>query len=219
MAEWKAFRSRNKRIRQLRQNGYGLREISSILNCPKSTVKYYADRISVSSDKSRALKRIKENAENGRLAGELKWKRRKEEITKESKKDWATLKNDPRFMAFLGIYWGEGFKTGHIGIVNNDPSMILAGLLAFKRLNPESHVVATIFCYPDHQKTECANFWMNLLKGAEIRIRNVSDKRSGKKPHKSPHGLCRLEYSDWRTFTKIMTWLECWKQDLKAGVV
>lgn len=214
------LKSRSERIKQLRESGYGLREISSLLNCPKSTVKYHADKVNV-SDRSHILERIKKNAKNGCLAGKLKWERRRESAADEARKEWHSVRQNPQMMAFLGLYWGEGGKTQRtIKIANNDPWVIVAALKTLKRLSSNKHIVATIRCYPDHNKATCANFWRKILPpGVVIWVRDVNDARIGKKQHRSQYGLCYVSLSDWKAFAKIMTWIDCWKQDLKAGVV
>lgn len=70
------------------------------------------------------------------------------------------------FMLGLGIYSGEGSKTGNqIRIVNSDPRIIKFSIMWFKRsfgLTDENFRLR-LHLYPDNDEEKSINFWANTI--------------------------------------------------------
>lgn len=214
--EWTKYKGRNKKIKSLRRKGKSMKDIAKMLNCGKSMVSYHCQGIRISNSQRRKLiERVSLNALNGSRHAKLDWDDKKAKVISAAKDEWPSVKNNPEMMGFLGLYWGEGTKrSGNISIVNNDEGIILASLKVFKKLDPEANITCVVKCYPDHDKEKCREFWYDLLK-LDIKVRDK--KLVGKtRRHYSKNGLCVLQFSNWQVYHKILTWINCWREELKS---
>lgn len=213
MAEWNRNLQRNAAIKRLRSQGLSIRKIADTLNCSKSVVSYHC------SDTNKLPYR--HGGLNGTTKAKENWDNRIRLVCEEACSSWFELSQDPEFMGFLGIYWGEGNKarnrggTGSVGVTNNDPYIIRVAYNNLYQLTTK-RIIATIICYPKHDEKRCMKFWQSLMPEALIKIEQNKDKRSKQKWSDScEYGRCQLRFSDWELFWKITTWLDCWKKKLK----
>lgn len=75
------------------------------------------------------------------------------------------------FILGLGIYIGEGSKTGnYIRVANSDPRIIRFAILWFKTCFglSDSNFKIRIHIYPDNDEKEVIEFWMKSLKVEEV---------------------------------------------------
>lgn len=103
------------------------------------------------------------------------------------------------FMFGLGIYLGEGSKTGGVTrIVNSDPKIISFSIMWFKRCfgltDDNFHV--RIHLYPDNDENQLIKFWMKALnlKRKAFQSSYVDARLNKKKDRKGilPYGTAHL---------------------------
>lgn len=200
-------------IVRLRMSGLSIKQIAKMLGCSTATASKY----------SRGLRPNNPNrcgpeaTANASAKNKEKWDLRKEEIRTQAEKEWGRKRADADFMAFLGLYWGEGGKTSHhLALANGDPALFKFCFDYFGSMTNKS-VVVTVRYYPDHDPNELSIFWASIL-GITVRMRPVLDRRIGKRKGKMKYGIAVLQLSDWRLKKRIDTWLECWKKEIGAVV-
>ena len=205
-------------IEQLRKDGHSVKEIATIVGCSNTTSSRYCKGIKVEN-----LQRLEERYQKsrGNLAkGRVHWKTIKEDLSKLAAKQWPTVYKDPQMMLFLGLYLGEGYKhSTQVGVTNNDPIIIKLCYDVFRKLT-DKKIAIEIICYSSNNKKESKKFWENLLQ-EEVRIKENCDKRSQdlKKPHpKCKYGRCVVRFNDLQAHCKIMTWIDCLKNEIGALV-
>jgi len=221
--EWKKNKDRNALIRKLRAQGHTMKEIKEATGASKSVISYHCKKVDIIDTErlQRRLDRVKQqHLKNLSLAVEKTkndWNKRKQVVAEQAAEEWEDLKHNPKFMGFLGLYWGEGFKTsGHIGISNTEPGIILASMEFFREWNPEALFDITVRCNQDQDKSSAQSFWEEAL---GVPVKTVDKGWIGKRrKSRVPHGLCVIRYSNWKTNTKLLTWIACWRAELKAPV-
>lgn len=191
----------------LRESGLSIREIAA-MGISKSTASVWCRGIK-GSDK-RARTNIKLNAARGSLACAQKWSKLHSEAIAEAISEWALLKQDPNFMEFIGIYWGEGDKRcSQVGISNTDPALIRKCMHIFERFTSPKYD-CTIMIYPDENGASISKYWSEQLH-LSCPIRIIRKESSGKRKYTN-HGTAHLRFSDWRLKQKLMAWIECTRQ-------
>lgn len=210
---------KNEIIRLRRDESWSIREISTHLRIAKSTVSVTCRGIKPQNPQ-RLRDKQTQNAIKGSRANSDKARLRKEQKRIQAQQKWETLQHDPMFMMFLGLYWGEGRKTGgNVFIANNDPAIIKLAYNAFLKYWPDSHLKATIKYYKSHNEKVCSKFWNNLLPNANVVTKPVKDKRSKScYCDRCPFGLCDLGFTNILAFTEILKWLEIMKTNLMNPV-
>lgn len=207
--EWHRNKNRNARIRELRGEGKSIRAIAKELNIGRAMVSYHCRGIcpNLQSVPGKNLSRLAYRASARARAAE------RAAIAEEARAEWPSVRIDPVIMGFLGIYWGEGGKRGHsISVVNNDPGIIRAAIDALRAMSPASKIDVVVRCYPEHDMGQCGDFWKQVV---QTSVRTFPKKWVGKtrRTH-SKFGLCTIRFCDRRTRLRILTWLDCWRNDL-----
>jgi hypothetical protein len=117
----------------LRHRGHSISEIVKKLGASKSTVSYWCRDILLSERQIRFLaNKKKEGGRIGRLrASEQKRLARIKAVaieTENGKRDIGRLSKRDLFILGLGLYWGEGYKSGNeeCGFTNSNPDIIKA---------------------------------------------------------------------------------------------
>lgn len=210
---------RKLKIQEMRRNGESVRDIARILDCPKSMVSYHCKDIILTEDQLRRLddkrKRVwAENAIKGREASGRKWEAARKRVHAEALNEWDTLKDDPEFMMFLGLYLGEGSKSCSqvVRIANNDPRIVVYCTSWFKKLS-NAKMRCTITYYHNHDVEKCLSFWSELLDMSITLKPNKDDRGSTEWCDRCKFGRCEVTFSDWPVFTKLMMWMSLWEND------
>lgn len=219
MTEWNRNKESNKRIIELRKDGFSIKTIAKMVGRHQSIVSYHCDGVKISGDILKT-KKGKESAicrRNASMASKCvreQWIKRRDDATKEAESEWPKIRNDPRMMGFLGLYWGEGGKRGHeIGIANYDPGVILAFIAMMNHFDVAVRDKSIhVMCYPTHDISNSKKFWEKCLK-RPISIHQKEWWGTKKKTY-SQYGTCYVRVSNWKIKQKILTWLECWRNDL-----
>jgi hypothetical protein len=206
--EWAKNVYRNEEIRRLRKDGFSITHISKALNVCKSMVSYHCRSVRPEKSISHYADTSSANKANAKT-----WIDRKKNVRTLAELEWKDLRTDPEFMGFLGLYWGEGDKkASYVGIVNNDPGVIVAAISMFRRLHPGANMQVLVRVYPDHDENEARRFWSAIL-GQKV---TITEKQWVGKLHRahSRRGICSVRFSHWETKIRIMTWLDMWRSEL-----
>lgn len=202
-------------------DGHTMKEVIDATGASKSVISYHFRRTKIKDTKrfKRRLNDVKVIQEKslvkGTISNQEKWNIRRNEISEEARKEWEFIRTDPEMMGFLGLYWGEGDKAAsNIGITNNDAGVIMASIKIFNRLDPGMKLRVLIRCNGDQDFEESKRFWESAL-GLTVIVRK-KDWIGKKLSSRSQYGICRIRYSSWRTKQKILTWIDCWREELKV---
>lgn len=220
MAQWRKHQQRNQRIAELLTTGESISFVAKTMGCSKSTVSYWADKLgSRSLPRNVSIAKRKTNCgsnSGGCAALRRNWATARAEVIAEATNNWPSVRQNPDMMAFLGIYWGEGLKSGSIaGVVNCDPGVIK---LCWDCLNLLSKNVGTtrwsvvVRVYPLHDRSECSLFWRKLL-GVEP-VLYPKEWKQGRQKLQAKYGTCTIRVHDWRLRLKLLTWFNLWRSEI-----
>lgn len=205
-------------IKNYRRDGHSYNDIKSLLKIvPKSTIIHHCKNVSI-LNKDRIQNKLKayyfslKTFNKSAIISKEKWKLAKKSIAQEAIIEFKKLKHNPDFMLFLGLYWGEGNKRSNtVGLANTNPAIIKIAYNYFSKLTTKK-IVLNVTYYPDHDKTKLKATWSKFVP-CIIKMIDITkyDTRIGKKKH-AEYGIARLEISDWKLRTKILTWLKLLEQ-------
>ena len=151
-------------IFKLRKEGHSYTYISQKTGMSKGTLSGWLSDVPYAPNKITIERIGKARAASGRVKAKIKLESIKR-AGEEAKKDIGKLKKRDLFMIGIGIYIGEGSKTGNaIRVINADPKIIKfvvrwlekACGLARENFRLRLHI------YPDNNIKECINFWSNM---------------------------------------------------------
>lgn len=182
-----------------RKKGYSYNMINQKLGISKSTLSDWLKEIPYTPNKA-VIKRIKEGpAKSGQIRHNQKVANILE-MKKFAKKELGKLTKRDLWLLGIGLYLGEGSKSGNgtIRIINSNPDIIKLAIkwfknicgLTIKNFNPAIHL------YPDNNIEKSINFWStttgipkNQFGKTQIDIRI---KKSTIRKNKLPHGTAHL---------------------------
>ncbi len=220
MVQWQKHAERNQRIAEMLLSGESISFTATTVGCSKSTVSYWADKLG-----SRSLPRnesiAKRNAHCGSNSGGTaafckKWATARATIITEATDEWPSVRQNPDMMAFLGIYWGEGLKSGSItGVVNCDPGVIKlcwGCLNSLSRNAGKTQWSVVVRVYPFHDRSECSSFWYELL-GVKPTL-YPKEWKQGRQKLQAKYGTCTIRVHDWRLRLRLLTWFNLWRSEI-----
>ncbi len=218
MTQWPKNAERNKRIAEMLLSGESISNTAKTLHCGKATVSYWADKLNTRQlPRSEAVKeRVRLNATAGAARAAARnvaeWSAARTKVIAKAKAEWPRVRKDPDTMAFLGLYWGEGFKRSHhIGVVNCDPGVIKFSCdWLIKRTSAPLQLLVRY--YPEHDPKACGLFWEQLIPVVPKLVpkRWLGEKRICR----ATYGICTVLVADWQLRLKIMVWLDLWKSSI-----
>src|SRR3989338_10958717 len=170
-----AFVLLREKARALRQNGESIAKIGVILHASKSTVSYWCRDIALSAKQVRRLAfRQQEAGALGRLrAAEKKRDIRMEAVRGESNRgsrDAGILSQGDLFILGVGLYWGEGYKSGNeeCGLTNSNPDIIRAFIVWLKEIHSvrSPDLILRVSINHSHKQRVRAveKYWSNMTK-------------------------------------------------------
>jgi hypothetical protein len=127
------------RIFKLRRQGKSIRQIALATGINVSSVSYWCRNISLTKKQQQILvKNQKSRSYAGRLKSAEKLRKNRIKITRELKKIGAKeigkLSDREFFMAGIGLYWGEGYRSHEmVGFTSKDEEIIKFIIAWFKR--------------------------------------------------------------------------------------
>lgn len=123
----------------MRKQGKSIREIMNALKIPLSTVSYWCrDIVLTKKQQERLIKNQNSRSYVGRLKAAEKLKKQRKEISKylklEGIKEIGKLTDKELFLAGIGLYWGEGYRSSEtIGFTSKDDKIIKFIIFWFKK--------------------------------------------------------------------------------------
>lgn len=194
------------RATELREQGHSIREIIELTGLPRATVIRHAKKASNHESLKGVLKHRASPAVAS-AANKAKWETLKDPLREQAADELQKLLANPKFAVFLGLYWGEGSKSSTtVRVSNNDPQVIRVCYEVLKGFTAKTFTLYMLL-YPDHDEAVCTRYWTTLLPGIRIVPGKIHDKRTKKKPGKSPYGLAQLTVNDWELKTRLRVWL------------
>lgn len=182
----------------LRDAGYSYGMISSELGISKSTLSnWFRDRPYTPNED--ALLRVAEGQE--RLGLRLKSARlaQMDKMSKIGRSEVGRLNERDLWMLGLGLWLGEGSKTGEqLRLANSDPTIIALWLRWLREIGgfSEENICVRIHAYADVDEDEAIVYWQNVtnLPNASF-YKTIRDMRTGKsvsKTGKLPFGTLHV---------------------------
>lgn len=187
----------HKKAIRLRREGYSYRAINKQVQVSISTLSDWLSDIPYKPNEE-TLNRIGKARTMAIEAQRTKKRISIEKAKVLATKDVGNLSKRDLFMLGIGIYIGEGSKTGDIiRITNSDPKIIQTAIIWFKKiLNLQnSNFSIRIHLYPDNNEMESVEYWSKttglpkenfLSTWIDIRT-NKKRKNVGKLPYGTAH--------------------------------
>ena len=212
-------KERNK-ARELRKQGFSIREIAQKIKCAKSSVSKWVHDIALTAEQ---IKQLKSNQDKGRARAanhpnspKSKWAKIREEIGSNSKKE-IPLRCSLERLKLIGaaLYWAEGYTASRNLFVfaNCDPSMIriMRRFLTEVCKVPQEKLRGRVNIHPHLNISSAQKYWSDIS-GIPIRqfhkpLLAVS-KASQQKRKTLPYGTFRIVISDVVLFSRIKGWIE-----------
>ncbi len=184
-----------KEIKNLRECGHSINEISKKLFISKTTVASYSKNISILPEyislwKSKQITSIKRK------------EKKEKEAYKEASKLIRELSNKEKMLFLAALYWAEGSKKD-FGLSNTDPNLIRTYISFLRDVYSidKDQLKISIRIYEDLDKNKCLDFWSNIVGIPKERFINVNI-LSGKKKGKLAYGMCRVRVTKGGDFLK-----------------
>ncbi len=146
-------------------------------------------------------------------ANKARWAKIHQDYRDQAKQEFATLKDNPLFIAGLMLYWGEGdkgLKSSQVKLANTDPTMIrifysfLKDVIAI----PPEKIHIWLLLYPDLLDCVQKNFWSKATSVPLSQFKN-SIYIQGRHPTKRlSYGVCNIYVSSREFKEKIVTWID-----------
>lgn len=218
---------------KLRKEGHSYNYIVDKVFVSKSTLHHWLADIPYTPNKETIARIGKARAKSGEVKSRIK-RESIERARNEAKKDIGNVSKRDLFMLGLGLYIGEGSKTGeHIRIINSNPEIIKISIIWFEEIcGVRKHNFSlAIHLYPDNDIEESLGYWRRITGIPRNQFGKTQvDKRVGKKMGKRgklPHGTAHLSVrscgnKDFGVFLsrKIDAWMKEVSKDSKniAGI-
>lgn len=184
-------------VRALRALGHSYSFISRRFGVPKSTLSDWLGSMPYQPNEATL-----ENIASARKTSALKMSHRKlaslQEAKRQARQDVGDVTARDLLMFGLGVYLGEGNKTGDIvRIVNADAKVIMLSVAWFRSLGVElSQFAITMHLYPDSDPQKCLHYWSETTTIPQAQFRKYQvDKRTNKRKDKRgklPYGTVQL---------------------------
>lgn len=172
-------------MRNLRQHGYSLAEISSLLHIAKSTTSHYVSSIQVLPDYKEILTKKRNSSTKVKLLKEQK-------AFDEAQKLVKNLSRKEKMLFLAALYWAEGNKKD-FSLSNTDPYLIKVFVECMRDIFdiPENKFRVSVRIYEDLDKETCLSFWSKVTDIPKEKFVNVNVLQ-GKKIGKLQYGMCRV---------------------------
>lgn len=149
---------------KLRKEGHSYTYISQKTGMSKSTLSGWLSGILYTPNQTTINRIGKARAASGRVKAKIKIESI-ERAVEQAKEDIGKITKRDLFMLGIGIYIGEGSKTGNvIRVTNADPKIIkfiVKWLEETCGLSRENFRIR-LHLYPDNNVKECISFWSNM---------------------------------------------------------
>lgn len=210
---------------RLRKKGLSYKEILEKVPVAKSTLSVWLQKMPLTEDERRILKRRKEsNISIGRIraAASLHSLRvvRDEILLETAKIEFRKYQSDPFFYVGLALYWAEGSKRNNIfTFTNSDTDMITVMLNWMERFFTiqKSAVSARLYIHKPYAHENCEEHWSRATGIPIPNFRKTIYKPTGLLIKKRPGymGCLRIEVGKVSYFRKYQFWHQMMLEDYK----
>ena len=155
----------------MRTSGATCDQIAAALEISKSTVWLYVRNLPVPPNLTLAARRGR-RVEALLAAGQRRFAARDRQIAVLAQAFIDRFDIASIDLVFLGLYWGEGTKSGdYFEFVNADPGAIMACMVFLKSAGiPIERVSGEVYYYPDLDKRATVAYWATITGLDEARI-------------------------------------------------
>ncbi|PJF40934.1 MAG: hypothetical protein D6737_13535 [Chloroflexi bacterium] len=197
-----------KEARQLRTQGYSVRDIAKMLKISKSSVSLWVRDIELNDEQKARLKA--RHGSTSLLASKANQeKHRKLRAAYQMAGREKARENDLLHLAGCMLYWAEGANARNkVHFVNSDPNMV-AFFMRFLRdaMNIEDDAVAIyIHCHTHHPEEirRIEFYWLELLDLPETCLRKTYVKEGSESRHnRLVNGVCTINISSTELVQRI----------------
>ncbi len=185
-----------KRILEIRQQGFSIGEIATSLNRGKSTIVRYIKGIHVLPEFYDAWR-----SKRGGSAKIAEMRRQ----ASDSKARELVGRLDVRDQLLIAacLYWGEGSKR-EFSFSNTDARLIETFLECLTNLGvKKERIKISIRLYEDINQTKAKRYWAKIIGITPRQIRSINV-LSGKKKGKLPYGMCRIRLSKGNDYFNLL---------------
>lgn len=161
---------KRKRARDLRRDGWSVKDITRELGVSKSSVSTWVRDIELTAEQREALHQRRSPRHRGQFKGAeavvAKYRAQRLKYQQEGREKAREM--DPLHMAGCMLYWAEGRKARNtLTFVNSDTAMLKFYIRFLRQcfeISPE-HIKVRINCYLDEGEAfeDVKQFWLNLL--------------------------------------------------------
>lgn len=173
------------KIKELRETGHSIPEISRECNISKSTALRYAKNTKIKPQyKERWL--MRRNA--SKIISEKNW----ESAKIKAEKALDSLENKDLALLISALYWAEGAKKD-FSFLNSDSRMIKVFIYVLRKVFSikNTDIKISIRTYEDLNKNKCLMYWSKVT-GVELDKNTSIEVIKGKKSGKLEFGMCRI---------------------------
>jgi hypothetical protein len=177
---------------RLRRAGLSLGVISERLHVSKSSVFAWVRGVRVPASQKARWKTNGLKAAAEAIAALSAQKR--DAAVDASKTLWAIHKSDPFFTLGIGLYWGEGNKTGDCALTNADPGVITVWLAWLKRYAPAVDIRVTVTAHSKEALDTSISYWRGVVGDVSFcGVISAPISSKGKRPsNRLPYGTARV---------------------------
>ncbi len=175
----------NQRIKNLRQRGRSIPEISRALHIPPSTVLRHTKGVKILPQ---YIQRWQNRRNTSKILSERNWN-----IARQRAKCRIDSISDKE-LALIGacLYWAEGTKRD-LSLSNTDPLLIRIFLSVLRRIFniQDGDIKISVRIYEDLNKRACLQFWSKTT-GISLGKHTSVNVLRGRKKGKLKYGMCRI---------------------------
>lgn len=212
-----------KKARNLRLQGFSVREIAQKIQCAKSSVSGWVRDIPLTSEQ---IEHLKSNQDKGRAkaanhpnSSKFRWARIRQQIIDSAKKE-VPQRCSSENLRLIGaaLYWAEGYtaSTHSFVFANSDADMIKLMMKFLTKIYkiPIYRLRGRVNIHPHLDIKEAEKYWSRIsgipIKQFHNPLLAVS-KASKQKRKTLPYGTFRIVISDVVLCSKIKGWIEAMK--------
>ncbi len=219
------------RARQLRQQGYSVREITKRTGCAKSSISKWVRGISLTPQQ---IARLESNQDRGRAKAanhpnspKHVWSKIRSDIIEAASKEIPSSYS-PEALKLLGValYWGEGSKVGvnMANFSNSDPAMVRLMMGFFRRICkvPQAKFRGIVHIHPHLNAARAKRFWSHISgipPQQFYKTQTVVSRASQQKRDTLPLGTFKVSILDTRIQCKLLGWIKGMQQRANIGAV
>lgn len=188
---------RKHEVLKLRKQGYSYSLISQKTGIPKATLSDWLSSIPYTPNRAVVVRIGKARAAAGARHSEMK----RDSLLKaasEARSEIGKLSRKDLLMFGLGLYLGEGAKTGSaVRIVNSDPAIICMAVAWFKALGVRPEQFGPrLHLYPDTDVEKSVSYWAKVVGVPPTQFQrsyiDIRTDKKAKKQGKLPYGTLHL---------------------------